>query len=106
MIEAEQLKYKLNSFQEPLEDLSGSLALEAKKERIDQLELNMEEPGFWVRSMPVFRRPRNFLHSPVSTSSAKLDKVLFFNSIQNTPFLSDKDKKDFVPDMNFNNYDR
>ena len=29
MIEAEQLKYKLNSFQEPLEDLSGSLALEA-----------------------------------------------------------------------------
>ena len=41
MIEAEQLKYKLNSFQEPLEDLSGSLALE------DQLELNMEEPGFW-----------------------------------------------------------
>ena len=46
MIEAEQLKYKLNSFQEPLEDLSGSLALEAKKERIDQLELNMEEPGF------------------------------------------------------------
>ena len=45
MIEAEQLKYKLNSFQEPLEDLSGSLALEAKKERIDQLELNMEEPG-------------------------------------------------------------
>ena len=47
MIEAEQLKYKLNSFQEPLEDLRGSLALEAKKERIDQLELNMEEPGFW-----------------------------------------------------------
>lgn len=47
MIEAEQLKYKLNSFQEPLEDLSGSIALEAKKERIDQLELNMEEPGFW-----------------------------------------------------------
>ena len=47
LIEAEQLKYKLNSFQEPLEDLSGSLALEAKKERIDQLELNMEEPGFW-----------------------------------------------------------
>ena len=27
MIEAEQLKYKLNSFQEPLEDLSGSLAM-------------------------------------------------------------------------------
>lgn len=34
MIEAEQLKYKLNSFQEPLEDLSGSLALEAKKREL------------------------------------------------------------------------
>lgn len=47
MIELEQLKYTLNSFQEPLENLSGSLALEAKRERIAQLELNMEEPGFW-----------------------------------------------------------
>ena len=47
MIEAEQLKYKLNSFQEPLEDLSSSLEKKKKKERIDQLELNMEEPGFW-----------------------------------------------------------
>ncbi len=47
MIELEQLKYTLNSFREPLENLSGSLALEAKKERIDQLELSMEEPGFW-----------------------------------------------------------
>nr|WP_230973658.1 peptide chain release factor 2 [Anaerostipes faecalis] len=37
----------MNSFREPLETLSGSLALEAKRERIDQLELSMEEPGFW-----------------------------------------------------------
>ena len=34
MIEAEQLKYKLNTFQEPLEDLSGSLALEEKKREL------------------------------------------------------------------------
>lgn len=47
MIELEQLGYTLNSFREPLETLSGSLALEAKRERIDQLELSMEEPGFW-----------------------------------------------------------
>ena len=47
MIELEQLRYTLNSFREPLETLSGSLALEAKRERIDQLELSMEEPGFW-----------------------------------------------------------
>nr|WP_300209999.1 peptide chain release factor 2 [uncultured Anaerostipes sp.] len=47
MIELEQLKYTLNSFREPLEDLSGSLALDMKKERLDQLELSMEEPGFW-----------------------------------------------------------
>lgn len=47
MIELEQLKYTLNSFREPLENLSGSLALDMKKERLDQLELSMEEPGFW-----------------------------------------------------------
>ena len=58
------------------------------------------------KSTPTFRRPLNFLHSPVSTSSAKLDKVLFFNSIQNTPFLSDRDKKNFAPDINSNNCGR
>lgn len=47
MIEAEQIRYTLNSFREPLETLSGSLALEVKKERIEQLELDMEAPGFW-----------------------------------------------------------
>lgn len=46
-----------------------------------------------------------FLHSPVSTSSAKLDKVLFFNSIQNTPFFR-QDKKNFAPDINSNNCGR
>lgn len=47
MIEVEQLRYTLNSFREPLETLSGSLALETKMERIEQLELDMEAPGFW-----------------------------------------------------------
>ncbi len=47
MIEVEQLRYTLNSFREPLETLSGSLALELKRERIEQLELDMEAPGFW-----------------------------------------------------------
>lgn len=47
MIELEQLKYTLNSFREPLENLSGSLALDMKRERIEQLELDMEAPGFW-----------------------------------------------------------
>lgn len=47
MIELDQLKYNLNSYREPLEKLSGSLGLEEKKERIEQLELDMEAPGFW-----------------------------------------------------------
>lgn len=47
MIELDQLKYSLNSYREPLEKLSGSLGLEKKKERIEQLELDMEAPGFW-----------------------------------------------------------
>nr|WP_264470144.1 peptide chain release factor 2 [Anaerostipes caccae] len=37
----------MNSYREPLEKLSGSLGLEEKKERIEQLELDMEAPGFW-----------------------------------------------------------
>lgn len=47
MIELDQLKYSLNSYREPLEKLSGSLGLAEKKERIEQLELDMEAPGFW-----------------------------------------------------------
>jgi len=47
VIELDQLKYSLNSYREPLEKLSGSLGLEEKKERIEQLELDMEAPGFW-----------------------------------------------------------
>lgn len=47
MIELDQLKYNMNSYREPLEKLSGSLGLEEKKERIEQLELDMEAPGFW-----------------------------------------------------------
>lgn len=47
VIELDQLKYNLNSYREPLERLSGSLGLEEKKERIEQLELDMEAPGFW-----------------------------------------------------------
>ena len=47
MIELDQLKYSLNSYREPLEKLSGSLGLEEKKERIEQLEVDMEAPGFW-----------------------------------------------------------
>ena len=47
MIELDQLKYNLNSYREPIEKLSGSLGLEEKKERIEQLELDMEAPGFW-----------------------------------------------------------
>ena len=36
MIEAEQLKYKLNSFQEPLEDLSGTCLLYTSPSPRDQ----------------------------------------------------------------------
>jgi peptide chain release factor 2 len=47
VIELEQLKVTLNSFREPLENLRGSLALDAKRDRVEQLELDMEAPGFW-----------------------------------------------------------
>lgn len=49
MIELEQLQYHINSYREPLQEMSGSLALDEKKERIAQLESDMEAPGFWDR---------------------------------------------------------
>ncbi|MCQ2491879.1 MAG: peptide chain release factor 2 [Lachnospiraceae bacterium] len=47
MVELDQFKYKIGTYEEPLLELSGSLLLEQKQERIDQLEADMEAPDFW-----------------------------------------------------------
>jgi len=47
MVELDQFKYTLSTFEKPLEEVRGSLDLDNKVRRIDELDKSMEEPGFW-----------------------------------------------------------
>ena len=47
MVELDQFKYTLSSYQEPLAELKDSLDLENKAKRIEELEREMEAPGYW-----------------------------------------------------------
>ena len=47
IVEFETYKSELEGLRAPIEELRGSLALEAKKDRITELERLMEEPDFW-----------------------------------------------------------
>ncbi|MCH1973572.1 peptide chain release factor 2 [Muricomes sp. OA1] len=47
MVLLDELKARLTAYEEPLKDLRDSLDLASKKERIEELERKIEEPGFW-----------------------------------------------------------
>ncbi|WP_143321826.1 peptide chain release factor 2 [Clostridium sp. HBUAS56010] len=47
MVELDQYKYELSTFQKPLVEVRDSLDLDNKLKRIDELDKSMEEPGFW-----------------------------------------------------------
>ncbi|RHV04130.1 peptide chain release factor 2 [Firmicutes bacterium OM07-11] len=47
MVLLDELKQTLTAYEEPLKDLRDSLDLASKKERIEELERRIEEPGFW-----------------------------------------------------------
>ena len=47
MIELDQMKQKLASYEEPLKEVKASLDLDSKQKRIEELEMEMEAPGFW-----------------------------------------------------------
>ncbi|MDO5407767.1 MAG: peptide chain release factor 2 [Eubacteriales bacterium] len=47
MVELDQFKFTLSTFEKPLEEVRGSLDLDNKIRRIDELDKSMEEPGFW-----------------------------------------------------------
>ena len=47
MVELDQIKFTLGTYKEPLKELKGSLDLENKALRIEEIEGIMEEPGFW-----------------------------------------------------------
>lgn len=47
MVELDQFKYTLNGYTEPLKEVRDSLDLENKEKRVEELEREMEAPGFW-----------------------------------------------------------
>ncbi|MEG2699612.1 MAG: peptide chain release factor 2 [Hungatella sp.] len=47
MVELDQFKYTLSTFQKPLVEVRDSLDLDNKLRRIDELDKSMEEPSFW-----------------------------------------------------------
>ncbi len=47
MVELEQYKSEILTYKEPIAELKHSLDLESKKQRIEELERQMEAPDFW-----------------------------------------------------------
>ncbi|NBH97686.1 peptide chain release factor 2 [Anaerotruncus sp. 1XD22-93] len=47
MVELDQFKYTLNTYEKPLVEVRDSLDLANKEKRIQELERKMEEPDFW-----------------------------------------------------------
>ena len=62
MVELDQFKYKLSTYDETLKEVKDSLDLENKERRITELDKSMEEPGFWddpERSTKTVREAKN-----------------------------------------------
>ncbi|MBE5877769.1 MAG: peptide chain release factor 2 [Lachnospiraceae bacterium] len=47
MVELDQMKQELQTYEEPLAEVRDSLELDSKEKRIEELEREMEAPGFW-----------------------------------------------------------
>ncbi len=47
MVELDQFKFTLSTYEKPLEEVRESLNLDAKLRRIDEIDKTMEEPSFW-----------------------------------------------------------
>ena len=47
MVELDLIKTELQTYEEPLREIKASLTLEDKKHRVEELEREMEAPGFW-----------------------------------------------------------
>jgi len=62
VVELDQFKYTLSTYDETLKEVKDSLDLENKERRITELDKSMEEPGFWddpERSTKTVREAKN-----------------------------------------------
>ena len=75
MVELDQFKYTLSTYEKPLQEVRESLNLDAKIRRIDELDKTMEEPSFWEDAELFTRLVKEAKHLK--------DTVAEFNRLQN-----------------------
>ncbi|MGI5981834.1 MAG: peptide chain release factor 2 [Sakamotonia sp.] len=75
MVELDQFKYTLSTYEKPLQEVRESLNLDAKIRRIDELDKTMEEPRFWEDAELSTRLVKEAKHLK--------DTVAEFNRLQN-----------------------
>ena len=75
MVELDQFKYTLSTYEKPIQEVRVALNLDAKLKKIDELERTMEEPSFWEDADRAAKM--------VKESKALKDTVEGFNKLQN-----------------------
>jgi len=75
MVELDQFKYTLSTYEKPMQEVRVALNLDAKLKKIDELERTMEEPSFWEDADRAAKM--------VKESKALKDTVEGFNRLQN-----------------------
>lgn len=75
MVELDQFKYTLSTYEKPMQEVRVALNLDAKLKKIDELERTMEEPSFWEDADRAAKM--------VKETKALKDTVEGFNRLQN-----------------------
>ena len=75
MVELDQFKYTLSTYEKPLQEVRVALNLDAKMKKIDELDRTMEEPSFWEDADRAAKM--------VKEAKGLKDTVEGFNKLQN-----------------------
>ncbi len=75
MVELDQFKYTLSTYEKPIQEVRVALNLDAKLKKIDELDRTMEEPSFWEDADKATKM--------VKEAKGLKDTVDGFNKLQN-----------------------
>ncbi|MBE5971940.1 MAG: peptide chain release factor 2 [Lachnoclostridium sp.] len=75
MVELDQFKYTLSTYEKPIQEVRVALNLDAKLKKIDELDRTMEEPSFWEDADRAAKM--------VKEAKSLKDTVEGFNKLQN-----------------------
>ena len=75
MVELDQFKYTLSTYEKPIQEVRVALNLDAKMKKIDELDRTMEEPSFWEDADRAAKM--------VKEAKGLKDTVEGFNKLQN-----------------------